>query len=234
MCSFCRPLTHYKLTSSPLAVTLTGSFPKSKQYVKWGVIISVSSGAMWILVESILCPMDHYKMAGVIGYIPGHAVWHIGMSYGLSLLCIWFITMDSVLEKADYFGYTSIGERIIKCPGHCKCALYCNQCLNVVFPVITNNKYGLKEEEDVPSPAVTPTADTMQAGISGIQKATSSDFEGVIDLIVYRDAKSGDLEVTQGTDWWVHLQSMYRESPSTINGLILSQSDYLLCIFCVS
>jgi len=115
-----------------------GSFLRSKQYMKWGVGVSLFCAGVWILIETILCPINEYKVGKVVGYIPGHAVWHLGMSYGLALVSIWFITMESVLQKSHYFAYKTIEERIFKCPGESDSR--CNRCLDCMFPVITNNR----------------------------------------------------------------------------------------------
>ena len=107
--------------------------------MKYGVGVTLICAAVWVLIESILCPLDHYRLGfKVMGYIPGHAVWHIGMSYGLALVALWFITMESVLQKNRYFAFKTVEERIIKCPGDSDSR--CNRCLDCVFPVITNNR----------------------------------------------------------------------------------------------
>ena len=107
-----------------------------------GIWIILSCAVIWVAVESVFCPMHHHKFgADFVPYIPGHALWHVGVSYGVSLMLIWIITMDSILEKADYFGFKLVEERIIKCPGNCTCSGYCNRVLNVIFPVLSNHRH---------------------------------------------------------------------------------------------
>ena len=116
--------------------------------MEWGVGVCLFCAAVWVSIEAILCPMPnkHYEVGKVLGYAPGHAVWHVGMSYGLSLICIWFITMNSVLERRKYFAYKTLDERVIKCPKQCPGAGGCNKCLDRVFPIITNNRWPRKKD----------------------------------------------------------------------------------------
>lgn len=185
-------------SSSPSALII-GSFVKSKQNIKWGVLISLISAIVWILIETVLCPMDDYRFGKeIVGYIPGHAVWHIGMSYGLSLAIIWFITMDSVLEKREYFGYKTFEERIIKCPGKCACAQYINRVLHYVFPIITNNRESAKKEESSKLPHL--PAMTSSAGLDVIhdgETAGSPRSEKELEISVrrLRSEYDGDLRV---------------------------------------
>jgi len=72
-----------------------------------------------------------------LGYIPGHGVWHVGMSYGLSLIAVWFVFMNAAFEK-NYFAFKSIQERRIKCNAD-KCKS-CNACLQKIFPIVTDHK----------------------------------------------------------------------------------------------
>ena len=115
-----------------------GTYNKSKQMLRWGIYITIGSAIIWGVYESI-CKMEN---AYWLGYIPGHGVWHIGISYGLSSIAIWIVQIDSYLWN-EYFAYKTLDERIIKFP--CRSCDKCNNCLQRWFPIITHQKY-VKED----------------------------------------------------------------------------------------
>ena len=59
------------------------------------------------------------------------------MSYGLSLIALWFIYIDAFLER-KYFAYLTKDERIC-CKGK-------HNCCHDMFPVITNYRWDMKFE----------------------------------------------------------------------------------------
>eukprot|EP01083_Nonionella_stella_P040663 110268_1 len=116
------------------------TYQKMTSHMKWGVGITVACAVIWIGVE-FPCKDNPW-----MGWIPAHGVWHVGMSYGLSLIGMWFVCVNSILQK-KYFAFKTKEQRLFLCCCKGKCADECNDCLQNWFPVVTNHENHNREEQ---------------------------------------------------------------------------------------
>eukprot|EP01083_Nonionella_stella_P040662 110267_1 len=116
------------------------TYERMTLYMKWGVGVTVVCAIVWIGVE-FPCKTYHW-----MGYIPGHGVWHVGMSYGLSLIGMWFVCVNSILER-KYMAFKTKKQRLLECCCKTERADKCNDCLQRVFPIVTNNVNHERQED---------------------------------------------------------------------------------------
>eukprot|EP01083_Nonionella_stella_P174133 602748_1 len=108
-----------------------GAFRRSARYMGLGVLVIIICGVIRTAGE---LPCDDWPW---LAYVPAHAIWHMGSAYGLSLVGMWFVCVNSVLEE-HYYAFKTDEQRLIRCCCPIKPADKCNKCCQKVFPIVTN------------------------------------------------------------------------------------------------
>ena len=107
-----------EMKNLPEDVRLANSISK-KLFIR-GFVVCVTLGSLWIATEPF-CSL--YKDAQFLKYLFTHGLWHIGMSYGLSLIMIYytFIECTSRGHVVHYArGSDVFCRRFTKCDCCCK------------------------------------------------------------------------------------------------------------------
>lgn len=111
----------------------------AKWRFSFGIVIALVAAAIWIVNEKIICP----NARDWAPYVPAHAVWHILMPYGFSMLLVFLVCVksiaiqirrsiaDGVMHNPPSFHIKSVNERILKT----YCCPKIDQWLNKVFPI---------------------------------------------------------------------------------------------------
>lgn len=85
-----------------------------------GIIFCAFCGTLWLTTE-IFCPT--YPQ---LSYIFGHTWWHLGMSYGLSLILMYFAYLECVFRGHETFFSDSIMTNSWWCQKiACNCGIFC-------------------------------------------------------------------------------------------------------------
>lgn len=91
--------SHDPLSNIPHYVEVAND--QARRYFIVGIIVSFICAAIWLISEPI-CTQS--KDGEWLKYVFGHSWWHIGMSYGLSLVILYMCYMECILRgHAVYF-----------------------------------------------------------------------------------------------------------------------------------